>query len=296
MKQSYRVHAALLTVALIYGANYSIAKTVTPEFILPFGVIVLRVVGATILFWFIAPKERIENKKDLAYLALCSLFGVAINQLCFFKGLSLTVPVNASVIMTIVPIMVLLATTFLLKERLTQIKLLGIFLGFVGAVMLVTGGGFSFSGDTFLGDIFILINALAYGVYLVIAKPMLDKYKPLTVVKWIFTFGCLFVVPMGYPELRLVEWGMLPSYTYVALAYIIVFTTCLTYLLNAFALKKVSPNIVGYYIYLQPIIATTIAIIFRGDTLTIPTIVFSCLIFLGVYLVSMKRKPIPSES
>ncbi|MGB1217287.1 MAG: DMT family transporter, partial [Saprospiraceae bacterium] len=194
------------------------------------------------------------------------------------------------------PIMVLLATTFILKERLTKVKMLGILLGFIGAVMLVTGGGFSFSGDTFVGDIFILINALAYGVYLVIAKPMLNKYKPLTVVKWIFTFGCLFVIPMGYPELREVEWSALPNYAYVALVYIIIFTTCLAYLLNAFALKKASPNIVGYYIYLQPIIATTIAVLFRGDSLTLPTILFSCLIFIGVYLVSIKRKVILSES
>lgn len=284
------VHAAIFTVALIYGANFSIMKTVTPEYILPTGLVIIRVYSAAILFWLIAPKEKIKENKDLALLAACGLFGIAINQIFFIKGLSLTIPINASVIMTSTPIMVLIASSIILKEKITGMKLLGILLGFTGAFLLLTGGGIRFGGDTFWGDIMILINALSYGIYLVIVKPLMDKYKPLTVVKWIFTFGCIYVLPFGFQEFMAIDWSNIPSENYWAIGYIIIFTTLLAYLLNAWALKHISPSVVGYYIYLQPIIASSIAIIFRGDTLTFNTILFSSLIFIGVFLVSWKKK------
>lgn len=284
------VHAAILSVALIYGANYSIMKTVTPTYIEPTGLVIIRVYSAAILFWLIAPREKIAGKKDLMLLALCGLFGIAINQIFFIKGLALTIPINASVIMTSTPIMVLIASSIILKERITGLKLIGILMGFTGAFLLLTGGGIHFGGDTFWGDLMILTNALSYGIYLVIVKPMMVKYQPLTVVKWIFTFGCIYVLPFGIKEFLSIDWQSIPSQQYWALGYIIIFTTLLAYLLNAWALRHISPSIVGYYIYLQPIIATSIAIIFRGDPLTLQTVLFSALIFIGVFLVSWKKK------
>ncbi len=282
------IHAALLSVAFIYGANYSIAKYIMPDYIQAFAIILMRVLGATILFWIVAPKEKLQSKRDYLYLALCSLFGVAINQLFFFKGLSYTVPINASVIMTTTPIMVLISTAIILKEKITSTKILGIIFGFTGAVLLITNGGFNFNTTTFKGDIMILINALSYGTYLVLAKPIMNKYHPLTIVKWIFTFGCIYVFPFGFFEFQQIDWSIIPTNGFIALGYIIVFTTFFAYLLNAWALKHASPNLVGYYIYLQPIIATIIAIIFRGDALTISVVLFSSLIFVGVYLVGKK--------
>ncbi len=289
------VHGAILTVALIYGANYSIMKTVTPEYIQPLGLVVIRVVSAAILFWLISPREKIKDKKDYLILALSALFGVALNQIFFIKGLALTVPINASVIMTSTPILVLIATAIILKEKITGLKIVGILLGFLGAFLLLTGGGIRFGGDTFWGDIMILINACAYGVYLVIVKPLMVKYKPTTVVKWIFTFGILYVLPFGWQDFSAIQWQTIPQANYIAIGYIILFTTFLTYLLNGWALKHISPNVVGYYIYLQPIIASAIAILFRNDPLTWQTIMFSSLIFLGVFLVSWKKKkPLPA--
>jgi drug/metabolite transporter (DMT)-like permease len=290
------VHASILAVALIYGANYSIMKTVTPLYVQPTGLVIIRVYSAVILFWLLAPKEQITHKKDFVLLALCALFGIAINQIFFIKGLALTIPINASVIMTSTPIMVLIASSIILKERITGLKLLGILMGFSGAFLLLTGGGIAFGGDTFWGDLMILANALSYGIYLVIVKPMMVKYKPLTVVKWVFTFGCIYVLPFGIQEFIAIDWKEIPSQQFWALGYIIVFTTLLTYLLNAWALKHISPSVVGYYVYLQPIIATSIAIVFRGDPLTLQTILFSLLIFIGVFLVSWKNKTLKPVS
>ncbi len=283
------VHGAIFTVALIYAANYSIMKTVTPEFIQPLGLVIVRVFSAAALFWIITPKEYID-KKDYLKLATCALFGIALNQMFFIKGLSLTVPLNASVIMTSTPIMVLIVSSIILKEKITFLKTLGILLGFAGAFLLFTDGGKKFEGANFWGDIFIFINALSYGIYLVLVKPLMEKYSPLTVVKWLFTFGCVFVFPFGIQDFLTVDWTAFSRNGYLSIAYIVVCTTFMTYLLNGWALKHVSPNVVGYYIYLQPILATSIAIYFRGDPLRFQSILFSCLIFIGVFLVSIKIK------
>lgn len=287
----YWVHAAVFTVALIYGVNYSVMKTITPQYILPLGVVLIRVFSAAVLFWFLAPRnEKIESKKDYGRLALCALFGVALNQIFYVKGLALTLPTNAAVMMTSTPIMVLVVSAFLLGEKITLRKGIGILLGFTGAFLLFSKGGVQFSGDTFLGDIMVLVNALSYGVYLVLVKQLMVKYKPLTVVKWIFTIGLIYVLPFGLADFQAIEWGAFGQNQYAALGFIIVFVTLLTYLLNGWALQHISPSVVGYYIYLQPVIATIVALVFRGDKLTLQTVLFSLLIFAGVFLVSWNPK------
>ncbi|MEN8250150.1 MAG: DMT family transporter [Bacteroidota bacterium] len=278
--------------ALIYGANYSIAKVVMPLYIGPFGVIFIRVIVGTAIYWFIASlttKEKIKRKREYMQLAGLSLFGVAINQLMFFKGLSYTTPITASVIMTSSPIVVLVVSYFILKERITANKLIGIALGAIGAVLLIGIEGFSFSSETFIGNLFILINATSFSIYLVLVKPLMYRYKAITIIKWVFLFGSLFVIPFGFNEFIEIEWATLPYDAWLSLGYIIIATTFIAYLLNTWALNYVSPSVVGYYIYLQPVFSTFIAITFRGDKLTLNEILYSALIFIGVYLVSVRR-------
>ena len=149
--------------------------------------------------------------------------------------------------------------------------------------------GFSFSNDTFLGNSFVMINAISFSVYLVLVKPLMLRYKPLTIIKWVFFFGMIAVVPFGTKEFLQVEWQQLPADAWYSLVYIIIGTTFIAYLLNTWALQYVSPSVVGYYIYLQPVFATFIAIVFRGDQLTINAVFYASLIFLGVYFVSIKK-------
>lgn len=286
-----KVHGALFAVAVIYGANYSIGKVIVPEFIGPFGVIFFRVLIAGILFWIIelfSVNGKIQSKKDFFRLALCGAFGVAGNQLMFFKGLSITTPINASLMMLITPVLVLVLSYIFLSERITLIKLLGIIISMIGAAMLVGGIDFTFNSETWIGDVFILLNACFYGIYLILAKPLMQKYEALTIVKWIFLFGAIIVVPFSYNEVLEVNWAKLPNYFYYCLGYIVVATTFLAYLLNAWGLKFVNASVVSVYIYLQPVLATIFAFIIRGDELTIEKLLLSLVIFTGVYLVSKK--------
>lgn len=277
-------------VALIYGANFTIAKLVLDDgYIQPLGFILIRVLSGLLFFslvHYFFVKERIESK-DIWKLILCGLFGVAINQMFFFTGLKLTTPINASLIMTTSPIIVLLASAVILKERITLRKILGIILGASGAIILITyGQQVAFQRTQALGDILILINAVSYGLYFVLVRSLMKKYHPITVVKWVFTTGLFFVFPFSIRQLAIVEWQTFSIYIWLAIIYVIIFATFLTYLFNAFALKMVQASTASIYIYLQPLLASLIAILFESDEIVSFKLISGFLIFVGVYLTS----------
>lgn len=291
MSSNWKAHLALFGASLIYGLNYTLAKDVMPDYVQPLGFIVLRVVGALVLFWALhssVSKERIA-RKDFVRLFFCGLFGVAGNQLFFFAGLNLTTPINAAIIMTSNPVVVLVISAIILRERISWLKMGGIGLGLIGALILILSKDHSgFGTDTRLGDLFILINSISYGTYLVVVKPLMRKYEPLTVIKWVFTFGVLIVLPIGFPQFNEIEWSTLPSHIWWGIGYVVICTTFLAYLFNIYALKKVNPSVVSIYIYLQPLLSAMFAL-WRGvDTIDLTKIVSTALIFGGVYLVSRK--------
>ena len=286
-------HLALFIVQLLYAANYTIAKEVMPDYIAPKGIIFIRICFAVLMFWllhaFFIKAEEIK-RKDIPRLVLCGIFGVVINQICFFVGLNWTKPINASIIMQITPILVFIGTVFFLKEKFRLLNILGILIGCAGAALLIGyGQNISFSTQGLKGDLYILINAISYSVYFLIVKPLLQKYHPIVVVKWIFTFGLLFATPFTLPEMLQTEWNTLSPAIWGALAYILIGATFLTYLLNALALSRLSPKVVGAYIYLQPILATIIAVLAGKDELTTIKMITGMMIFVGVYLVSLKK-------
>jgi drug/metabolite transporter (DMT)-like permease len=265
---------------------------VVPHYVKPFGAIVIRVTVAGALF--LAYKKMLVNekveRKDFGLLILCGLFGVAINQLLFFKGLSITTPINAALMMTTTPILVLLLSGIFHDEKITWLKIAGVVCGAAGAVLVILSGAeiTRGSGQT-MGDIFVLLNAASYAVYLVIVKPLMQKYHPVTVITWVFIFGWIFVLPVGWREFAEISWGSFTNIIWVELAFIVLFTTFFAYLLNTLAMRYAAPSVVGIYIYLQPALATLIALLLSRDEYPLIKIVATVLIFLGVYLVSMKN-------
>ncbi len=261
---SARAHLALFTVNFIYGINYVVAKGLMPLVIGPSGFIVLRVVGAGALFWLLLvfAWERVAAK-DLGRLFLCSVFGVALNQLMFFHGLMRTSPLNASIIMVATPILVLVLAGVLVGERITWLKLIGVLCGAVGAFTLIllkpSGGP---SQATVLGDVFILINATAYGLFLVMVKPLMQRYRAVTVMAWCFLFASILVLPFGASEVAAVDWAGLTPALWTGLGFVVIMVTFVAYLLNTWALGKVSPTVVGTYIYLQPVMAVMVTWLF----------------------------------
>jgi drug/metabolite transporter (DMT)-like permease len=289
MSEKLKVHLSLLAVNVIYGLNYNIAKLAMPAYILPYAFVLVRAAAGTLLFWMVKTilvKEKIAWK-DMLLLSLCGLSGVAANQLLFFKGLSLTSSINSALIMITTPILVLVFAFITREEKITWRKSLGVLLGFAGAGLIIlvrTGPGAEAS--SLLGDLYILLNAVAYAIYLVMVKPLMKRYNPLTVISWVFLFGTLMVLPFGYGELGTTHWGHLPLFIWLCIGFVVFFTTFLAYGLNIYALSKVNASLVGIYIYIQPFLAALIAVFVVGEALSIGKLFSGLLIFTGVYLVS----------
>lgn len=286
-------HLALFIVNLIYALNYSIAKDVMPEYINPSGFILLRVLcGASLFFLFfkIFINERISNS-DIPRFALCGLFGVAINQLFFFEGLNLTTPINAAIIMTTNPILVIVFSSILIREKISLIKIIGIIFGFIGACNLILNSGdFSFNNNFLKGNFLVFINASSYALYLVLVKNLMKKYTPITVMFYVFFFGLIFVFPFGYENVMLIDLQVFTTEIYLKVLFVIIFTTFIAYLFNGFALKSLSPATVSVYIYLQPLLASLIALFLNVDTLDMQKIISAFFIFTAVFLVSLPKK------
>lgn len=297
MSNAIRAHLALIGVNVFYGANHIVAKGVMPDYLGPNAFIFFRVSITSILFFIFFKlfiNEKID-KKDYFKFALCGLFGVTINQLFFFNGLEITSAFNAGIIMTSTPILVVLLAFFILKEQITLVKIIGIVSGAIGAILLTSAGripGF----DNPTGDLFIFINALSFGLYLVLVKPLMSKYKPLTVITYNFLFGLFFVCcyPNVSQELIETNFNQFNTVIWLRITFVIIGATFFTYLLNIYALKYVSPSVSGSYIYTQPILVIIFTILFGylgwaedySGSISFEKISYMLLIFLGVYLIS----------
>ena len=285
---------AALGATIIYGLNHTIAKNVMPTYITPFGFILLRVLGAAILFWlvsFLIKPEKIQ-KKDWPRLIACSFLGMVINMLAFFKGLELSTPVNSSVIITISPIIVFIFSAILLKEKIQFLKTIGIISGFIGAVILVlyTSKTGINAPNIPLGNVLFIVNSFAYGLYLVLVKPLIEKYNIITLLKWLFLLAVFLNLPVTFNEFVSVKWADLPIKDAVLpMLFVVVGTTFCTYLFNAYALRTLSPSTVSSFIYLQPIVGIVYAVSTKSDTLSLVSVTGMILIFIGIYLVTKKK-------
>lgn len=286
-KVPWWVHPALLTAGLFYGGNYRVAKEVLDHFMGPFGLNLLRVVTAVVVFWLVGSikHEKIEQG-DYGRLLLCALFGTSLNITLFFKGLSYTTPVNAALILTTLPIFVLVVSYLLMREKIGFFQVAGVIFGLAGAFLLVQTDQVSFADKSLLGDAMVLLNTVSYALYLVLVKPLMAKYHAFTVLKWLFLMGLLIIAPLGYEQLLAIELSSLTSFGAMALLYVAFATTVFAYFLNVSGIKYVSSAIVGYYIYLQPLFAGFIDVIIGEQTLNVHLIVSAGLIFTGVFLVS----------
>jgi drug/metabolite transporter (DMT)-like permease len=290
MNQRTSALIAVSIATLIYGVNYTIAKEVMPLYVKPFAFILLRVSGATLVFWILGlfiKKQKIE-KADYKKILLAAFFGVALNMLSFFKGLSLTTPISASVMMVTSPIMVLIFSSILIRKSIGKQRILGIIIGLIGAILLITYTSSSNvdATNSNLGNFLVFVNATSYGLYLVLAKNLSIKYHPIVFVKWFYLFGLILVIPFGFAELSEVVWQEIPTNIYWNIGFVIIFTTCITYVFNLYGLSKLKPTTVSVFIYLQPVIATIYALIVGSDSLNFVKIGATLLIFSGVYLVT----------
>lgn len=282
-------HLALLFTNLFFAINLSAVKHLTnSQLAKPFGINVVRVGISTVLFWllFLAKPVNVKiAKPDIKRFLLCAVTGVAINQLLFLKGLSLTYSIHASLLMLTTPILIVFIAAWILRERLSLVKMIGLGLGIGGAAVLVLGKENSGEGnDILFGDVLILINAVSYTFYFVLVKPLMLKYDPIVIIRWIFSFGFFLVLPFGWVEFTQIQWAHFTTIDYTCMALVVLPGTFLAYLFNVYGIKALGASIAGFYIYTQPVFAAAIAMIFLKEPLSLYKIIAASLIFAGVYL------------
>ncbi|QBN19472.1 DMT family transporter [Flavobacterium nackdongense] len=291
---------ALITATLVsifYGMTFTIAKDVMPKHIGAYGFLIIRVGGATLLFWlswlFARIPEQVRAEKieraDFPRIIAAAFFGITLNMLCFFKGLSLTSPISASVLMVSTPMIVLVLSAIIMKERIQKRMVFGLVLGLIGtSALILYGKTIKSEPQASLGNFLVFANAISYGLYLVLVKKLMAKYNAFNFVKWVYLIGFIMIVPFGWNELSIVDWSIMPTDIYWKIGFVVVFSTFLTYLLNLLSMKELKPTTVAVFIYLQPFFATIFAIGLGKDELTLVKIISAVLIFAGVYLVTQK--------
>lgn len=293
MTQAFKGHLALLAAQIIYALNYSVAKGLMPTYIHPLALVLARILGAMVLFWILGifwPVKKVE-KKDLIKMTWLALFGVVINQVFFIWGLSITTPINSSIIMISNPVMVFVFTMVMMKERARPLQILGLLLAIVGAVMILRyRGNFEVGSDTIAGDLMTLVNSASWAIFIVMVKPIMTKYDTATAMRWLFLFGSIYILPIGLHDSLNTNWQAFTPHAWFALGFVVIATTFLAYLLNLYGLQMLSANTVSAYIYLQPLLASMFAIAMGEDSLTTIKIISGILIISGLYLVNTKFK------
>lgn len=295
MTSTTKAHLSLLGTNIFFAVNYTAVKYLLGNgFMKPFGLNIIRVAVTSALFWIMylfAPKKTGIAKKDYGRFFLCALSGIAVNQLLFIKGLSFTYSIHASLLMLSTPIMITFIAAWVLKERLTVNKLVGLSLGIAGALILIlakekTGN----PSEILLGDILIILNAMSYAVYFILVKPLMRTYDPIMVLRVIFTIGFFLMLPFCLGEFRDISWPGMHMKEWLVLALIVIGGTFLAYILNIYGLKILGASVAGAYIYSQPLFAAAIAILVLGEELSLYKILAGLCICLGVYLANKQGR------
>lgn len=293
MNQKRKAHIAALAANIIFGANFSLVKFITPEYIKPYALNVARVVVSVVFFWalyLMRPSSAGIRRKDVGRFIICAATGVAINQILFIKGLSLTTSIHASLLSLASPIFIVLIAAWLLREGLGKKRIIGMLTGIAGAAVLILGRGTEGKGENILlGDVLVLINAVSYAFYMVLVRPLMKNYTPVHVIRWVFTIGAFIVIPVGWTEIGDVRWDALPATVWVSLAFVTIAGTFFAYLFNVYSIRHIGASVTGNYIYTQPLFAATIAMLFLGEVFTWQKAAAGLLIFAGVMMVNREK-------
>ena len=284
----------MLGANVMWGLMSPVAKFVmVGGAVTPLVVTDLRITGAMVLFWiasFFQKPERVAPK-DLLKLLGASLLAIVFNQGCFIFGVGLTSPVDASIITTSMPLLAMVLAAIYLKEPITGKKVLGIAVGAAGALLLILGSHqvseAKAAGNHYIwGDLLVLLAQFSYALYFVLFKNFVNKYSLITIMKWMFTYAFICALPFSYNDLLHTEWKSLQGTEIGALVFIVVGSTFISYVLIVIGQKNLRPTVAGMYNYVQPLVASIVAVCWGMDTFNFVKIISVALIFGGVYLVT----------
>jgi drug/metabolite transporter (DMT)-like permease len=291
-ERSYKGHMTMLIVNVIFGLNTPITKNMISGPLTPYSLIFLRFIGATSLFWLISlwVKEEKISFRELILLFFAGIFGIAVNQISFVKGLSMTSPINAAIITALTPVITMILAAIYQKEPITSKKVIGVTIGASGALVLILSNSQLVNGNASIyGNLLCLLSSFSYALYLTVFKKLINKYSPVTLMKWMFLFSSIVTFPLYFQDSLTIPWKDIPFSGYLHIGYIVILATFVTYMLIPIGQKLLRPTTLSMYNYVQPLVASTGAIAIGLDGLRWNTVIAGILVFTGVYVVTKSK-------
>ena len=291
MNKNVQGHVFALTANILWGLMAPIGKSALVEFS-ALSVTTFRMVGAAACFWMLSLfcKREQVNHRDMLKIFFASLFALVFNQGVYIFGLSLTSPIDASIVTTTLPIVTMIVAAVYLKEPVTNKKVLGIFVGAMGAlILIISSQSAAGSGGSIMGDLLCLVAQISFSIYLTVFKGLSQKYSPVTLNKWMFVYASLCYIPFSYRDVAAIEWGGISTAALLQVGYVVVGGSFLAYICIMTAQRLLRPTVVSMYNYMQPIVASTVAIIIGLGTFSIEKGIAIALVFLGVYIVTQSK-------
>lgn len=292
-------HIALLFANIIFGVNNPIARFLMPDLLDPIALTFFRFLGGMLLFWIASVFVKREHVpfKDIVLLFFASIFGLTLNQLPFFIGLSMTSSIDASIVVTMLPIITMILSAIFLKEPITQLKAIGVLVGASGALIIVFGGATEQVGSgNMLGNLIVFLAVIGFAIYLTMFKKLIDRYHPITIMKWMFLFATITGLPFSYANIIEANYAGLSAMSWISVGYVIVFATFLGYLLLPIGQKVLRPTTLSMYNYVQPIVASIVAVMMGLDKFGYHQGLSALLVFSGVYIVTQSKSRAQMEA
>ena len=285
-------HIALFSANVIFGINNPISRTLMPEILSPYTLTFFRLAGGMLLFWAVSifTKREHVSPKDIFLLFIASFFGLTLNQLPFFVGLSMTSPIDASIVVTMLPIVTMILAAIIIKEPITLMKAIGVVVGASGALLLIFSSQTKHAGNgNFWGDLIVFSATISFAIYLTVFKGLITRYSPVTIMKWMFLFSTIVCAPFCYKPLMETDFTLLSADTYWRIGYMVVFATFLGYLLVPIGQKVLRPTTLSMYNYVQPVVGSLLAVIIGIDIFGYEKALSGVLVFAGVYIVTQSK-------
>lgn len=291
MKKDIQGHLFALSANILWGLMAPIGKSALTEFS-PLSVTTFRMVGAAACFWLLSlfcKREQVDHR-DLLKIFFAALFALVFNQGVYIFGLSMTSPINASIVTTTLPIVTMIVAAIYLKEPVTNKKVLGIFVGALGALILITSSRAAANGNgSIFGDLLCLAAQISFSIYLAVFKGLSQRYSPITLNKWMFVYASICYIPFSYRDVAAIEWSRISASALLQVGYVVVGGSFLAYIFIMSAQRLLRPTVVSMYNYMQPIVASTVAIILGLGVFSPEKGVAIALVFLGVYIVTQSK-------
>lgn len=291
MNKNVQGHVFALSANILWGLMAPIGKSALVEFS-PLSVTTFRMVGAAACFWLLSlfcKHEQVDHK-DMLKIFFASLFALVFNQGVYIFGLSLTSPIDASIVTTTLPIVTMIVAAIYLKEPVTNKKVLGIFVGAMGALILILSSQSAASGGgSIVGDLLCLIAQISFSIYLTVFKGLSQRYSPITLNKWMFVYASMCYIPFSYHDVAMIDWSGISTAAWMQVGYVVVGGSFLAYICIMTAQRLLRPTVVSMYNYMQPIVASTVTIIIGLGTFNLEKGIAIALVFLGVYIVTQSK-------